>query len=63
MSDSFNAGRGLKSTFSGKTARNDVTGALIKHTPTKKFSNNYDAIFGAKRRELGLDKDTECTTN
>lgn len=33
MSDSFNAGRGLKSTFTGKAARNDITGALIKTGP------------------------------
>lgn len=58
MSDSFNEGRSLKSTFTGKAARNDITGALIKHTPTKAFMDNYEAVFG-KAREKFKDKNRE----
>jgi hypothetical protein len=47
MSDSFNRGRGLKSTVTGKAARNDHTGALIKtKAPSQAYLDNYDRIFG-----------------
>lgn len=49
MTDSYNKGRGLKSTVTGKAARNDITGALIKtRAPSQAYKDNYDRIFGPK---------------
>lgn len=47
MSDSFNEGRATKGTVSGKAARNDHTGALIKTKPvTDAYREGWERIFG-----------------
>ena len=53
MTDSYNAGRGLKSTVSGKAARNDITGALIKTAPATEAYRNapfWDALEAKQRQ-------------
>jgi hypothetical protein len=55
MSDSFNKGRGLKSTFTGRAARNDITGALIKTgAVTPAYREGYDSIkWGVNKPQTG----------
>ncbi len=51
---SFNQGRALKSTHTGRAARNDVTGALIKTGPASdayRDSPFWDFVEAKKRKE------------
>lgn len=51
--DSFNHGRGQKSTISGKATRNEHTGALIKTPPVSDaYREGYDRTFGGKPSEF-----------
>ncbi|NIV31653.1 MAG: hypothetical protein GWN58_19840 [Anaerolineae bacterium] len=58
---SFNQGRALKSTVTGRAARNDVTGALIKTAPaTDAYRNAPFWCRGNHTMDPMSDRCTEC---